>query len=175
MTEKKKDMTGKLNVLISQIPISNLVNTSETKKACKHSIIVCAYLSPSQLDLDFEFELAPAKEDNTNKSATQLTVQGVLGQEDQNKWKGKMTVNGDVVELEEEIQLKYANERDETDIDHEAPSRVETPANDSDNSADEEVTSNGIQYIGGGVVATALGNVSTSVNVSFFFFYVCIV
>ncbi|KAI8887937.1 hypothetical protein K501DRAFT_283050 [Backusella circina FSU 941] len=164
ITEKKRDMTGKLNVLISQIPISNLVNNSDTKKACKHSIIVCAYLSSSESELDFEFELVPAKEEHTNKNTTQLTVSGVLGQEDQNKWKGKITVNGDAVNLEEEIQLDYSNERNEVDIDHEAPSRINTPANDSDNSADEEMISNGIQYIGGGVVATALGNVSTSVN-----------
>jgi hypothetical protein len=188
MSEFKRDMTGKLTVLVTEPPLSNLMNNSDGKKHNKHTIIMTADIALSDATLELEFELVPAGEEAIQRRGTRLTVSGVLGEEDNTDWNGIMLMNGKELTLGKETVLDYVQEYD---IDREDDARpsidypilesqtvVEEPVsldNQTQNEEGEEEEENqddeeklgGIQCIGGGVVATAIGNVSAGVNVSF--------
>ncbi|KAI8878612.1 hypothetical protein K501DRAFT_195436 [Backusella circina FSU 941] len=186
MSEFKRDMTGKLTVLVTEPPLSNLMNSSDGKKHNKHTILITADITLSDATLELEFELVPAGDESIQRRGTRLTVSGVLGEEDNKDWDGIMLMNGKELSLGKETVLDYVQEYDIDREDEARPSIgypilesktvVEEPISLDNQTQDEkedgeeenkdaEEKVGGIQYIGGGVVATAIGNVSAGVNV----------
>ncbi|KAG1357802.1 hypothetical protein G6F62_001278 [Rhizopus arrhizus] len=186
-TDKKRNISDKLTMQISEPVLTHLTKND----LIKHSIHVKAtpQLSPSVLPASFEFDfsLRPILEDAVEDRETRLTVSHVLGEdneEDQKAtWKGAIVVNGDRAEIGKDIKIK-ACIQDEEKVDEssshaeiseiqghgikdtqEDENQSET-GRENNESADVETgeVSTLAHYTSGGVVATALGNVSAGVN-----------
>lgn len=188
-TDKKRNISDKLTMQISEPVLTHLTKND----LIKHSIHVTTtpHLSPSVLPASFEFEfsLRPILEDAVENRETRLTVSHVLGEDNEEDpkatWKGTIVVNGDRAEIGKDIKIK-ACIQDEEKVD-ESSSHAEISeiqghgikntqedenqseiGRESSESADGETgeVSTLAHYTSGGVVATALGNVSAGVNVS---------
>ncbi|KAG1585374.1 hypothetical protein G6F47_002995 [Rhizopus delemar] len=186
-TDKKRNISDKLTMQISEPVLTHLTKND----LIKHSIHVTTtpHLSPSVLPASFEFEfsLRPILEDAVENRETRLTVSHVLGEDNEEDpkatWKGTIVVNGDRAEIGKDIKIK-ACIQDEEKVD-ESSSHAEISeiqghgikntqedenqseiGRESSESADGETgeVSTLAHYTSGGVVATALGNVSAGVN-----------
>jgi hypothetical protein len=192
---KRKNISGKLVLSISEPSFSHFID-GKKKSIKHTILIKAKGLSPPPLpstisEYEFEFLLIPVREETLQIKSTQLTVSHVLGEDedeqDNKKWNGIIMVNGVESQIGTDIALKSL--QDETDVesistlyeDSKSPisplqqDSIETEENDTNSTsstsdeeqdADGESSTKALQYMGGGVVATALGNVSAGVNVS---------
>lgn len=189
VTHKRKNLSNKLTLSISEPSLSNLMDGK--KKHIKHSVSIKGEVisPPSTATYEFEFLLTPVREETLQNRPTRLTVSHVLGEdeEDKDKWNGIIMINGVESHIGTELALKPIAEDDaesivthdehkpsspgpnfsetgETESNHEG-AHSDSSSGSEDNDSFEE-PSNALQYMGGGVVATAIGNVSAGVNVS---------
>lgn len=191
VTHKRKNMSNKLTLSISEPSLSNLMDGK--KKHIKHAVLIKGEgISPSSVAVyEFEFLLTPVREETLQNRSTRLTVSHVLGEdeEDKDKWNGIIMINGVESQIGTDVMLKPIVEDDtESIVTHDdlkpgsplpsssdigetvsthggAQSDTSSSSGSEDNDSFEEPL-NALQYMGGGVVATAIGNVSAGVNVS---------
>ncbi|KAI9482759.1 MAG: hypothetical protein EXX96DRAFT_555509 [Benjaminiella poitrasii] len=128
----------------------------------KHTITMDGLRLVAATEYTFEFSLMPVKEETLTRRL--LTVSHVLG--DTIPWDGVMMVNGQVIEKDKEVYLNSVDHQDREEevktTTHNNPHRVKTVMHDVE--ATTGLTAMTAQYMGGGVVATALENVSAGVN-----------
>lgn len=187
VTHKRKNMSNKLTLSISEPSLSNLMDGK--KKHIKHAVLIKGegISPPSTATYEFEFLLTPVREETLLNRPTRLTVSHVLGEdeEDKDKWNGVIMINGVESQIGTDVALKPIVEDDtESIVTHDdlkpgspLPSssdigetgsthggaQSDTSSGSEDNDSFEEPL-NALQYMGGGVVATAIGNVSAGVN-----------
>ena len=175
---KRKNVSGKLVLSISEPSLSNIVDGK--KKQIKHTVLVKAdgLSTPLETIYEFEFSITPVREDTLKNKPTQLTVSHVLGEEeDKDKWNGIIMINGMEVTVGTDVALKSLVveevEIESLDALREEPVSplFQTPELDCvdhqghPSASEDEDLDKTMQYMGGGVVAAALGNVSAGVNV----------
>lgn len=184
--EKHKNLTDKLIIHVSEPALTQLTDNSNNH--IKHSIHLKTHgLSSFTLPAkyEFEFDLLPIPEEDPGHKEPRLTVSHVLG-EDENKdssseakWNGRVIVNGDRIEIGKDTQVKVCARDVEKSEESKSHNTLQSKLLDDGkkkehseqvpNSSLQESTSRNVavtQYMPGGVVASALGNVSAGVNVS---------
>lgn len=210
--EKRKNVSSKLELSISEPPLSNFVEGN--KKNMKHTVTIKVQGLSAANVYELEFTLIPVRDETLSVKATQLTVSHVLGEDqiDDGSWRGVILVNGIEANVNSDIKLKALQNEEkpessnsdissggnisnsfngsnldgpivnETDvgtdaalegtrgIDAASREQVQDDQSYFEKMAvpeeDEAATTGAQQYMGGGVVATALENVSAGVNVS---------
>lgn len=176
---KRKNISGKLVLSISEPLLSHFIDGK--KKPMRHTVTINAniVLPPSTAIYELDFSLIPAREETILNRTAQLTVSNVLAEDQQDKYKGVIMINGEECQIGSDISLKSLQEEsdveslltpDDKSIRSHFHENIEGEENDTNNSSgsEDQDSSNelGAQYMGGGVVAAALGNVSAGVNVS---------
>ncbi|KAI8646295.1 hypothetical protein BD408DRAFT_410519 [Parasitella parasitica] len=192
--EKRKNISNKLELCISEPPLSNLMGGS---KKMKHTVTITVQGLSASSVYELEFSLIPARQETLNNKTAQLTVSHVLGEDqvDDGSWRGVILVNGVEASVNSDIKLKAlhedsldsrnANKSTNSGSSEAAFSAKETGSTDGlegipgipgipGTGASEDqlepleekiaVTEEEVQYMGGGVVANALVNVSAGVN-----------
>ncbi|RCH90173.1 hypothetical protein CU097_001857, partial [Rhizopus azygosporus] len=182
--EKHKNLTDKLIIHVSEPALTQLTDNSNNH--IKHSIHLKTHgLSSFTLPAkyEFEFDLLPIPEEDPGHKEPRLTVSHVLG-EDENKdssseakWNGRVIVNGDRIEIGKDTQVKVCARDVEKSEESKSHNTLQSKLLDDGkkkehseqvpNSSLQESTSRNVavtQYMPGGVVASALGNVSAGVN-----------
>jgi hypothetical protein len=186
LQDHRKNISNKLALTISEPSLSHLMDGKT--KLVKHCVHVTAQgLTTVSGEYEFEFSLVPVRE-----TTQKLTVSHVLGEDEQIKdaWHGLILVNGVEALLNTDIQLKSLEPEEKTVIEsaHTGSNSNNSSSNEallsSDNAKfDLKTDSSGNREVAieeldgdamedaeanhrGGVVATALGNVSAGVNVS---------
>ncbi|KAF1805903.1 hypothetical protein FB192DRAFT_1068941 [Mucor lusitanicus] len=208
---KRKNLSSKLQLSISEPPLSNLLDGN--RKNMKHTVTIqvvqgLSASSEQHYYYELEFSLMPVREEILNKRPTQLTVSHVLGEDqtDDGSWRGLIMVNDVEANVNADIKLKAMHHLDEealmegSNVNSSSSSSPGEKSQVGSGSTDTvailnkdvspvdgssvamsmgeqspffEKTSNAshqedyaAQYVGGGggVVATALGNVSAGVN-----------
>ncbi|KAK4513276.1 uncharacterized protein ATC70_011844 [Mucor velutinosus] len=201
--DKRKNISNKLELSISEPPLSNLLDGN--KKNMKHTVTIqIAQGLPAASIYELEFSLIPVREETLNKRPTQLTVSHVLGEDhtEDGSWRGIIMVNDVEASVNSDIKLKALHHDDEN-LESSGHSCLSSPGDKSSHGDDGSADSNSVikdinsidgpetvsgigeqeqpffektsgtphqdnhskQYVGGGgVVATALGNVSAGVN-----------
>lgn len=210
--ENRKNISSKLELSISEPPLSNFVEGN--KKNMKHTVTIKVQGLSAANVYELEFTLIPVREETLSVRATQLTVSHVLGEDqlDDGSWRGIILVNGIEVNVNSDIKLKALQDEEKPESSNSDISSSNNISNSFDGGSldapvvnetdvgtdtalegtrgmdvarreqlqdnqsyfekmavpeEREATTTGAQqYIGGGVVATALGNVSAGVNVS---------
>lgn len=210
--EKRKNISSKLELSISEPPLSNFVEGN--KKNMKHTVTIKVQGLSAANVYELEFTLIPVREETLSVRATQLTVSHVLGEDqlDDGSWQGVILVNGIEANVNSDIKLKALQDEEKPESSNSDISSSNNISNSFDGSSldapvvnetevgtdtalegtrgmdvarreqlqdnqsyfekmavpeEREATTTGAQqYMGGGVVATALGNVSAGVNVS---------
>ncbi|KAI8379962.1 hypothetical protein EDC96DRAFT_119277 [Choanephora cucurbitarum] len=189
LTMIRTNVTHKLRLTISEPSLAQLMDGK--KQVSKHTIVIQTKqgksLSSSLPALfEFYFKLIPIEKKKLNERAKKLTVSHVL-KADKNEWDGLILVNGQEVQPQNEVELHVLKDEEapltETQSisvsDPASPSQHTTPDRESDvgvldvkqlissgtaNKSQLELDKISQFAKSGGVVATALGNVSASVN-----------
>jgi hypothetical protein len=185
--DHRKNASNKLLLSISEPSLSHLMDGK--KKLIKHCVHVTAQGLTLSDQYEFEFSLVPVRQETATSQVQKLTVSHVLGEDDEedeqvkDTWRGLVMVNGVEALLNKDIQLKSL-EPEETITESASSSNEALPISDSNkldlagyreiateesynsHSNDVDDGERAAQFMGGGVVATALGNVSAGVNVS---------
>lgn len=172
---KKRNISSKLILSISEPILSHLID-DDKKKQRKHTIHIQANIIPptSVALYELEFSLIPAREESIQNKSVQLTVSDVLAEEEQDKYNGIILVNGEETKVGSDTPLKSLQDETDAESMHE-DKPTGSPISEKleqrvSSGSHEDINEETAEYIGGGVVATALGNVSAGVNVSNFFF-----
>ncbi|KAI7898276.1 uncharacterized protein BX663DRAFT_564806 [Cokeromyces recurvatus] len=151
MTTERINVSHKLMLTLCEPPFSNLLD--DQKRCIKHTVTVEGQHLSSAM-YEFDFLLVPI---NKEEKHHVLTVSHVLGERKSDEgWNGLMIVNGQQVQTDKDIYLKTINDEDKS------PHHVNTKIPEVE--ATTSLTTMTAQYMGGGVVATALENVSAGVN-----------
>ncbi|KAG0175551.1 hypothetical protein DFQ30_005246 [Apophysomyces sp. BC1015] len=139
LTRDHKDISRILSVQISELAPqpSHLI----TRKPKKHAIHVTAKLRTG-VDYDLMLTLSPAAEGEKEEGRKQLTVNDILGEED-DRWRGVVVVNGREVNVDSDIKV-VVNKEDATD--------------------GEECSDDAVEDITSSYMTAALGGVSSGVN-----------
>ncbi|CEP18581.1 hypothetical protein [Parasitella parasitica] len=191
--DNRKNISNKLELCISEPPLSDLLDGSNKKK--KHTVAITAQGLSAASVYELEFSLIPARQETLSNKAAQLTVSHVLGEDqvDDGSWRGVILVNGVEASINSDIKLKpvHQDSLDSSSLNNsnnsgsskgvcpikEAGCSTDSPeaALDTDGSAEQQLEprlertifpEEETQYMGGSVVANALVNVSAGVNVT---------
>ncbi|KAF7724071.1 hypothetical protein EC973_001404 [Apophysomyces ossiformis] len=111
LTREHKDVSRILSVQISELAPqpSHLIS----RKPKKHAIYVTAKLRKG-VDYDLVLTLSPAVKGDEGEVRKQLTVNEILGEEEDDRWRGIVIVNGQEVNVNSETKMDI-NKEDATD------------------------------------------------------------
>ncbi|KAG2230089.1 hypothetical protein INT48_004351, partial [Thamnidium elegans] len=167
---KKRNVSSKLVLSISEPLLSHVIDNGK-KNPVKHTILAQANimtLAASVSVYELEFSVTPVREEIVQNKVAKLTVSHVLGEdEQQQRYGGIILVNGEEVEVGSEVVLKSLQDEADNESMHEDKAQVTTVHEELEHEgtgANEYTSEEAVEYMGGGVVAAALGNVSAGVN-----------